>query len=509
METTEVGGDRIHQLIDHWAQISPDACALEEGARQLQYKELAAASRDVADRLRDAGVRGGDRVLLIAENSVALCVLLFALSRLDAWAVIVNARISPREVENVATHCDARRAIFTSSVSAEAAAHAAHFKAQAVDWPVVGSIALGSLKEAARCEPLDAGAKQVAVMIYTSGTVGAPKGVMVTHSSLLFLANSLLRLRSITPEDRSYGALPYSHIAGLAQLLSTMAGGATSVIQSRYTPHALAQALSEKGISLMGGVPAMFAKLFEWQNKSGAPIQAPNLRYCSAGGAPVTESLKREFEKVFGIPLNNAYGMTECTPISYTRPGSPHDDCSVGAPADGMEVRLVGPDGNDVPGGMVGEIWVRGPAVMKGYYKEPDLTRQALDAQGWLKTGDLARQTTDGSLVIAGRSKELIIRSGFKVYPLEVEQVLNSHPLVVQSAVVGRAVDGNEEVIAFVEYKPVSGLTSGALERFLREHLAPYKVPSAVVLLEQLPAAPTGKVLKSTLQKMARELPPA
>jgi acyl-CoA synthetase (AMP-forming)/AMP-acid ligase II len=221
-----------------------------------------------------------------------------------------------------------------------------------------------------------------------------------------------------------------------------------------------------------------------------------------SGGAPLTPALKAEFEAAFGIPLHNGYGMTEASPsICQTRMEAPRADCSVGTPIPGIEVRLHGAEGD--PEG-VGEIRVRGPNVMKGYYRAAEASAEAVTADGWLCTGDLGRIDADGAFHVVGRSKELIIRSGFNVYPVEVEGVLNAHPGIVQSAVVGRTVEGNEEVVAFIEVvRDAPPLAEAELRAYLRERLSPYKLPSEIVVLEQLPAAATGKILKKELQRMA------
>jgi acyl-CoA synthetase (AMP-forming)/AMP-acid ligase II len=237
----------------------------------------------------------------------------------------------------------------------------------------------------------------------------------------------------------------------------------------------------------------MYARLLELCALDGiaAPL-ASRLRFAYAGGSPLDPGLKRGVERLLGVPLHNGYGLTEAAPtVSQTRLDAPRNDTSVGLAIPGVEVRLDGPDGR---------LFVRGPNVMQGYYRDPDGTRAVLSEDGWLDTGDLARQDPDGALFIAGRSKELIIRSGFKVYPLEVETVLNAHPAVTQSAVVGRALaDGNEEVVAFVQPSAGNAPTPAALDDWAAARLAPYKRPARIVLMDSLPAAPSGKVLKHKL----------
>jgi acyl-CoA synthetase (AMP-forming)/AMP-acid ligase II len=229
------------------------------------------------------------------------------------------------------------------------------------------------------------------------------------------------------------------------------------------------------------------------------------LRFAFAGGAPLDPVLKAAAEHALGQPLHNGYGLTETSPtLSSTRIEAPRSDLSVGPPVPGIEVRIVAPDGRALPRGEIGELHVRGPNVMLGYYRDPDLTADVIDRDGWFNTGDLARQSGDDCLFIVGRTKELIIRSGFNVYPVEVEGVLGQHPAVAQSAVVGRAVPGNEEVVAFVELRAGGAATPAELRAFAAERLAPYKVPAEIVVLPGLPASATGKVLKAKLRELAR-----
>lgn len=498
--------DRIHAILDPWVAKTPDAIAVEDPDARLSFRQLHDAVETAAQRLQAQGLRGGDRLLVLAENCIPAVVLLLAASRLDVWASIVNARLSQREITNFIEHSGARLAAFTTAVSKDALAHAERLGATEQDWPGVGRFHLATVNPDAVPEPVQAsGKEQVAVMIYTSGTSGNPKGVMLTHSNLLFVGDNGRRLRRLTSADRIYGVLPMSHVYGLSAIvLTSLLVGATLVLVPRFTPDGMAAALATGGITVLHGVPAMYAKLLEWGARPGNTLAAPSLRIAQGGGAPLDQSFKDAFEAAVGVTLHNGYGMTESSPsISQTRVDAPRKDCSVGQPVPGIEVRLIGDNGQPVAPGEVGELHVRGPNVMKGYYHAPDLTREAVDAEGWLNTGDMARQEADGALFIVGRSKELIIRSGFNVYPIEVEQAINSHADVVHCAVVGRSVPGNEEVVAYVEPVPGRGLTVDALAAYLRERLSPYKIPAEIVLLEQLPATPTGKILKNQLKLMA------
>jgi acyl-CoA synthetase (AMP-forming)/AMP-acid ligase II len=503
---TRAAPRRIHEVFQPWSVTHPQKIALADAERSMTYAELAAAVEAVAQRLAGVGLRAGDRLLLVAENSVALAVCILAASRLDAWSASVNARMSPREIDTFLEHSGARRALYFSAGSDPAKAHGEARGAQPVEWPGIGRLLLGPLNEAALPEPVEQdGAGQVAAMVYTSGTTGAPKAVLLTHANLLFVGANSCRLRAITPDDRVYGVLPLSHVYGLSSLLvASLLGGACLQLVPRLQPAALARALAQEGITVLHGAPAMYARLLEWGESSGMRLQAPALRVAQSGGAPLTPSLKQAFESTFGLPLHNGYGLSEASPsICQTRMDAPRADCSVGPPIPGIEVRLHGAE-QSADG--VGELWVRGPNVMKGYYRAPESTAEAVTPDGWLKTGDLARFEPDGAIAIVGRGKELIIRSGFNVYPIEVEQALNGHPDVVQSAVVGRAVDGNEAVVAFIEVAQNAAVDQAALRDWLESRLSPYKIPSRIVVLAHLPAAATGKVLKKDLQRMAREL---
>ena len=327
---------------------------------------------------------------------------------------------------------------------------------------------------------------------------------MLTHANLLFVAQSAREIREIGPRDRVYGVLPMAHVVGLStQFLGSLCAGASLLLEARFTPEAAARALGEQDVTLFVGVPALFARLLEWSRSQQQTLRAPALRLIGVAGSPLTPSLKAQVEQALGQTLHNGYGLTETGPtIAQTR-GAPRADCAVGQPIPGVEASLRGPGGLPVAAGQVGELWVRSPGRMRGYYRDAATTAQVLDAAGWFNTGDMARQGADGALEVVGRSKELIIRSGFNVYPVEVEQVLNSHAAIVQSAVVGREVADNEEMVAFVEVKAGMDPDLQELRQWLRAQLSPYKVPSEIRIVPALPAAPTGKILKHVLKHWA------
>jgi long-chain acyl-CoA synthetase len=498
--------NRIHEVLDRQVDAAPDRLALVDDTATLTYRELDRVVGGVVEALRVLGIRAGDRMMIVSENSIPLTCLLLAASRLDAWSIVVNPRLSPREIDQIRDHSGARLVFLTADVSQEAAAHAARYGARVQNVGPLRGVGVTALNEATSPEPVEAdGAKQVAVLIYTSGTTGTPKGVMLTHANLLFSAAGTAAWRKMTAADVQYCVLPISHIVGISLLTMTLMVGGTVRLVAKYDPAALVKAMAEEGITILNGVPATYQRLLEYRRNAGLPkLNRGALRLISVAGAPLDLELKSRVEQELGLPLLNGYGITECSPgISGVRPDVPRADEAVGTILPGLEAKLVGRDGKAVVNGEVGELHVRGPNVMRGYYRAPDLTAKAIDPDGWFNTGDLARFDGD-HLYIVGRTKEMIIRSGFNVYPAEIEAVLSTHDAVVQCAVVGRRVEGNEEVVAFVQLIKGSTATAQDLQAHVAPQLTSYKRPSEIILLDALPATSTGKILKHKLAESLR-----
>jgi long-chain acyl-CoA synthetase len=309
----------------------------------------------------------------------------------------------------------------------------------------------------------------------------------------------------VSPADRLYGVLPMSHAVGLSVvLLGSLIAGASLYLTPRFDPMTARVMLEKDRITLLLGTPAIFTQLLQYAKlRNLSSLTFPSLRIISSSGAPLDAATKAGIESLFGMVLHNGYGVTECSPtIALTRPEAPRSDTSIGAVFPGVEIKLVGSDGQAATAGGVGELRVRGPNIMKGYYRAPEETAAAIDAEGWFNTRDLAR-LEDGNLFIVGRTKDLIVHRGFNVYPAEVESVLNAHPEVVQSAVVGRSVAGDEEIIAFVQLLPETGLTPADLAEYGGQHLAPYKRPSQIVIVQAMPTTASGKIAKAELKKVA------
>jgi acyl-CoA synthetase (AMP-forming)/AMP-acid ligase II len=440
--------ERVSDIIPHWSARTPDAIALVDAQRSWTYAELDRAIRDT----RLDGVRPGDRVMLVCENRVADVVLFFACSAAGAWPIVVNSKLSEREIEEIRAHSGARRVIRGGETS--------------------------SLNE--DCTPETD--RDVAALIYTTGTTGKPKGVMLSHANLMFVARESGKARALTPADRVLGVLPISHILGLTGvLLGSLLAGASVQLVSRFDP---AKTLAGD-ISVMIGTPSMYQMLSEYARRKNLKPGA-KLRLISSAGAPLDMATKTATEDGLGLHLHNGYGITECSPtITLTPLDAPRSDCGIGRLLPGVEAKLVGE-----------ELHVRSPGVMKGYYRAPEETAAAIDTEGWFKTGDLAR-FDDGSWFITGRAKEMIIRFGFNVYPAEIEGVLNAHPAVARSAVIGRAKDGSEDIVAFIERGAAS--TAHEIVDYAASKLAPYKRPTEIRFVDAMPLSPAGKILKKEL----------
>jgi long-chain acyl-CoA synthetase len=504
---------RVSAALFEQAERRPWAAAISDHlGRQLNYQQLASAVRQAADLLAAQDVQRGDRVLLVNENCVPVLVLILALSEIDAWPVVVNARMAGAEIERIRSHCQPRLALYVlDSQAAGAQWQSLQSTSAGADCMLNiagGDVACRAYETERQAQDQQLSDQGVFTLIYTTGTTGDPKGVMLTHRNVLFVAAVSGALRGLSADDRVYLVLPVSHIFGLsAVFLASIYAGAELIVADRFDPALAMLTMRERRVTGIFGVPAMFAKLADHARSGGiSGADLPALRFMYSGGAPLDPAIKSKTEKLFSLPLLNGYGMTESGPtICQVRYNEPLDNCSVGRPLPGMEILLLDPDGKPVADGEVGELHIRGPNIMLGYYHNPQATATVLDADGFLNTGDLVKLDDGGNVHIAGRSKELIIHSGFNVYPPEVEGVISAHPQVLLCAVVGREADGNELVVAYVQPAAGSQLDEETLQAWLKPRLTAYKRPSQIIFMDPLPTAPSGKVLKHKLQTGAAQ----
>ena len=499
-------GLNLATLLDQAAVRHGERPALSLGEESWSFAELDRDARRLAGWLAGAGVKPGDRVGLLLPNVPQFPVVYHGALRAGAAVVPMNPLLRAREIAYYLEDSGAS-VLFAWHEQAEAALQAAR---QAGVERVVcvggeGEVGAESFAELlAAAEPADLLVQrdpaEAAVILYTSGTTGRPKGALLSHSSLLWNAQVSSELHTIETEDRLLGTLPLFHSFGQTCVLNAgFRRGAEVVLIPRFEPEETLELLAKRRISIFIGVPTMYVALI---NASGAAERAlPDLRLCVSGGAAIPVEVLRGFEERFGCRVLEGYGLSETSPVaSFNHIERPSKPGSIGTPIWGTEMRVADEQGETVPIGEVGEILIRGHNLMSGYHARPAETAAAIGADGWLRTGDMARMDEDGYFFIVDRKKDLIIRGGYNVYPREVEEVLYAHEAVMEAAVVGIPDERlGEEVAAAVVLRPGKAIDPEGLRDWMRQQVAPYKYPRRIVLVEELPKGPTGKVLKREL----------
>lgn len=493
-------GARASDSVRRWAQKTPHEPALLDGSQCLTYADLEGRIGQAAQFLAEQGLQAGDRVLIVAENDLVAPLVMFGAQALDAWPCIVNARVAAAEMEALRGVVEPRLVIVAPTPSREAAVFAERIGAVRVETDVFGGISLASIG-GPEPEPVHADAeRQTALVLFTSGTTGLPKAVMLSHAALISIGAALADVRKVRPGGRYDGGAPLSHVMGICTLMSVLTGGASLSFTGRVDVPDVVRRIADGSLTHLSFVPTVYARILDHIRSAGIDVSGSRLQYISSGGAPLDPTLKAEIERLFRVRLVNGYGMTECCPIARTRPDRDYVHDSIGYAEPGAEIRIVRDDGKDAAPAEIGELWARALGVMQGYYRNPEATAEALREGGWMATGDLATSAEDGEIRIVGRKKEMIIRSGFNVYPAEVEAALNRHPGVLQSAALGvKQPDGDEEVVAFVQPREDATVSEDELIRHMRSEVAPYKVPSRLFVRAALPLGSTGKILKRQL----------
>jgi long-chain acyl-CoA synthetase len=350
---------------------------------------------------------------------------------------------------------------------------------------------------------LSTAADDPAVLMYTSGTSGLPKGVPLTYGNLQSDVDASIAHANFQSRHKFLGIIPLFHAFGMtAMMLAPLQLGATIVYMARFSPAGTVAAIRQHAISILGGVPSMFAAML--RVKEATPDDFKSIYGIISGGEPLPAALREAFEARYGVRLYEAYGMTETSLAIALNTPQMHKPGSVGKPIPGMQIRIVDDVGEALPPEHAGEIWVKGPMVMKGYHNLPDDTAAVLTADGWFKTGDLGRIDADEFLYITGRKKDLIIVAGEKVAPREVEETLMAHPAVAEAAVIGKTdASRGEVVVAYVIPREGQAVTGEEMRTFCRQRgLAQWKVPRTINVVQDLPRGPTGKVLKRELKEI-------
>jgi long-chain acyl-CoA synthetase len=504
----------LSTLIESSFRLFPEAPALIHGERRLTYRELRQRVGSFAFYLRELGLKQGDPVALLLPNRMSFTVAYFA--ALQAGGVVVPASYLSvgREVSYLLRDSGASLLIAWSGF--ERAAREGLSGAGPGRSLILVDESEGPLTvlEGPPPDPqpfLEAAptrADDTAVILYTSGTTGEPKGAELTHwnmfSNAQYSSERLLgrpeRPEFLGPGQVGLAALPLFHSFGQTCVQNAcLLGGAALSYLERFEPAAAWETMARDAVTLFAGVPTMYFQLL--RDGTGGRKAAKSLRHCVSGGAAMPVEVMREFDGRFSVNVLEGYGLSETSPVAtFNVAYRPKKVGSIGLPILGVEVRVFGEEDRELPAGEVGELVVRGYNVMKGYHDRPEATREAMRG-GWFHTGDLGRKDGDGYLFIVDRKKDMIIRGGFNVYPREVEEVLYSHPAVAEAAVVGVACpEYGEEVKAWLSLKAGAALSADEVTRFCRERLGAHKVPRLVEFLPSLPKGPTGKIVKRELR---------
>ena len=491
----------LGSLLDRAAADHPDHPAIRLDDLVLTYAQLREAAGRMSALLAAHGVQPGDRVGIMLPNVPAFPISFYGALAAGAVVVPMNPLLKSREVAYYLGDSGARVVLAWHAAAGEAAKGAADAGAQAIAVQTPDLADLLADYEPVWSDPgwSDPGrdGDDDAVILYTSGTTGQPKGAELTHAGLV--RNAELTAQTLLkngPDDVMMGCLPLFHVFGLTcGLNATVAAANTLTLLPRFDPAKALAIIGRDAVTIFEGVPTMYAAILHLPDAD--PAMAATLRVCISGGASLPVEVLRGFEEKFGCMILEGYGLSETSPVaSFNLPDIERKPGSIGVPIEGVQMRLVGDDGQPVPAGEIGEIAIRGHNVMKGYWNKPEATAEAI-TDGWFRTGDMAKVDSDGYYYIVDRKKDLIIRGGYNVYPREIEEVLHEHPAVAEVAVIGIPhPELGEEVAAAVALKPDATATPEELRAFARDKMAAYKYPRQIWLVDTLPKGPTGKILR-------------
>ncbi len=477
-----------------------DSPALRIDDVVITYSDLDDATTRVAGLLRERGLEPGDRVGIMLPNVPQFAFAYYGVLRAGGVVVPMNVLLKQREVEFYLGDPQAKL-IFAWHEFAGAAEQGA--AAAGAECILVEPVAFGRLLAGAEpvLEVAERAADDTAVILYTSGTTGKPKGAELTHSNLAINADVSKALFSLAHEDVILGTLPLFHAFGqTCGLNAAISAGTSLTLIPRFSAEAALAAIERDRVTVFEGVPTMFSALLHQPERERFDVST--LRVCVSGGAALPVEVLRGFEEAFGCVVLEGYGLSETSPVAcFNHPDRERKPGSIGTPIEGVEMRLVDDHREVVAPGEPGEIAIRGHNVMKGYWNRPEATADAIDSAGWFYSGDIAKVDEDGCYFIVDRKKELIIRGGYNVYPREIEEVLYEHPAVREAAVIGIPhADLGEEVGAAVALKAGENVTESDIRDYMKANVAAYKYPRHVWFVDELPKGPTGKILKRAIE---------
>jgi long-chain acyl-CoA synthetase len=495
MREMEMSNQNLAGNLTETAARHPDRPALLVGENVITYAALDEATARLAGLLKQWGIGAGDRVGVMLPNVPQFAIAYYGVLRAGATVVPMNILLKGREVSFYLSDSEAKLVFAWPACADPAQAGAAEAGAQCV----VLNDSFDELLAAVDPEPLIAprAAEDTAVILYTSGTTGKPKGAELTHANLARNAQVSTGLFNTGPEDVILGALPLFHAFGqTCGLNAAVLSGAALALVPRFDPEQVLATIEGRGVTVFEGVPTMYAALLYHPDRERFDVST--LRVCVSGGAALPVEVLHAFEDAFGCVILEGYGLSETSPVAcFNHPDRERKPGSIGTPVEGVEMRLVDDQRRPVGAAEVGEVAIRGHNIMKGYFNRPEATAEAIDPEGWFYSGDIGRKDEEGRYYIVDRKKELIIRGGYNVYPREIEEVFHEHPAVREVAVIGLAhSELGEEVGAAVSLKPGASADPREIKEFVKARVAAYKYPRQVWLVDELPKGPTGKILK-------------
>ncbi|HEX8996191.1 MAG TPA: long-chain fatty acid--CoA ligase [Ktedonobacterales bacterium] len=508
----------VGELLTNSAARTPDKPAIIFRDQSISYAEFDRRANQVANALIGLGVGKGDRVGLLLHNIPLFPEAYYGILRAGAVVVPMNVLYKAGEVAYIMRDSGAK-ALLTflpfAPVALAAAAEAPELEHVIVAGPgdIPGALSwaktIGSAPDTAPNVAVDE--NDLAVLSYTSGTTGRPKGAMLTHGNLLAncMQNSQIKQISLRDDDIAWLALPLFHIYGMnVGMNNAILNGATMLLVERFEPISTLEGIQNHRVSVIFGAPPMFIAWSQVPNIRDIDISS--VRFISSGAAALPVAIISLFQDLTGAPISEGYGLSESSPVLTANAAGPYiKPGTVGPAIPGVEIKIVDDDGNEVPHGQMGELIARGPNIMVGYWNQPQATADTL-RDGWLYTGDLATEDDDGYFTIVDRKKDMIVVSGYNVYPREVEETLYRHPAVADAAVVQYPDPyQGESVLAFVVLKEGQQVSQQDLIDFCRSQIAVFKCPRRVEFVSELPKNNTGKVLRRELRDKAKQLAPS
>jgi long-chain acyl-CoA synthetase len=489
-------GQNLASIVTESAARDAAAPAIRLGGETLTYGDLDERSARLATLLREHGLEPGDRVGVMLPNVLEFPVVYYGVLRAGGVAVPMNVLLKKREIAFYLADSGAKLLLAWHGFAAEAREGADEAGAELIEVePEAFAATLEGLEPAG--EPAAVDAEDTAVILYTSGTTGKPKGAELSHRNLD--QNSEIASRTtllVSAGDVVLGALPLFHTFGqTVGMNASMRVGACLTLVPKFDPEEALATIERDGVTHFYGVPTMYGALLHHRGRE--KFDTSTLRVCMTGGASMPVEVLSGFEEAFGAELMEGYGLSETSPVASSgHPGQVRKPGSIGTPIERVEMRIVDEDGAEVPTGEVGEIVIRGHNIMKGYWDKPEATAEAI-RDGWFHSGDMGREDEDGYFYVVDRKKDMIIRGGYNVYPREVEELLYEHPAIREAAVLAVPhPEWGEEVGAAVVLEPGAEADPEEISAWVRERIAAYKYPRVVWFLEELPKGPTGKIVK-------------